>query len=131
MTAPSGPESATTSPVARAGAAPSGTSPSGGPRPQISSADPDWTDQVTDLIVDSVDKVRARTTGPILQGAKGAVYAIVAMVLTLPVMVLGLIGVVRGLNYVIPGDVWITYAVLGIIFLLAGVLLWSRRKPVA
>jgi hypothetical protein len=93
-------------------------------------ADQDWTDQVTDLIVDSVDKVRARTTGPILEGAKGAVYAIVALVLLVPILVLGMVGLVRLLNWAIPGDVWIVYALLGIIFVIVGVVLWSRRgKP--
>jgi hypothetical protein len=92
--------------------------------------DQDWTDQVTDLIVDSVDMVRSRTTGPILQGAKGAVYAIVALVLLVPIVVLAMVGLVRLLNWAIPGDVWIVYTLLGIIFVIAGVVLWSKRgKP--
>ena len=106
---------------------------SAGGGPTVAAAPPtdqDWTDQVTDLIVDSVDKVRARTTGPILEGAKGAVYAIVALVLLIPILVLGMVGLVRLLNWAIPGDVWIVYALLGIIFVIVGVVLWSKRgKP--
>ena len=94
-------------------------------------ADADWTDQVTDLIVDSVDKVRARTTGPILQGARGIVYAIVALVLLGPILVLGMVGVIRLLNWAIPGDVWIVYALLGTIFVIVGAVLWSRRDTPA
>ena len=70
-----------------------GTAPTSPPAPSATTAD--WTDQVTDLIVDSVDKVRARTTGPILEGSKGAVYAVVALMLLTPVLVMGTVGAVR------------------------------------
>lgn len=92
-------------------------------------SEPDWTAQVTDLVVDTVDKVRDRTTGPILDISHGSVHAVVAMIVLLPVAVLGLLGLVRLLNWAIPGDVWFVYAGLGTIFCLVGVLLWSRRSP--
>ena len=87
----------------------------------------DWTDQVTDLIVDSVDKVRSRTTGPILEISRGSVHAIVAVLLLLPVAVLFLVLTIRVLTYFVFREVWITYAVLGMVFTLIGVVLWSRR----
>ncbi len=93
-----------------------------------SSTEPDWTDQVTDLIVDSVDKVRDRTTGPVLEYSRISVHAIVALILLLPIGALFLVGVVRLLNWAIPGDVWIVYAGLGTLFVLVGVVLWSRRS---
>jgi hypothetical protein len=89
---------------------------------------PDWTDQVTDLIVDSVDKVRSRTTGPILDIARGSVYAVVAVVLVIPVLMLLTAGTVRFADYWIPGDVWIVYAILAALLLLVGSWLWSRRN---
>jgi hypothetical protein len=88
----------------------------------------DWTDQVTDLIVDSVDKVRSRTTGPILEVSRGSVHAIVAVLLLLPVAVLFLVLTVRVLTYFVFREVWITYTVLGMLFTLVGVVLWSRRN---
>ncbi len=90
---------------------------------------PDWTQQVTDLIVDTIDKVRSRTTGPILEVTRGLVLALVAMVLVVPVMALAIVFLVRILNWAIPGDVWIVYCGLGIIFVLIGVLLWRLRAP--
>jgi len=108
MTDPAGPDVATTTPAA-------GT-------------EADWTDQVTDLIVDSVDKVRDRTTGPVLEYSRISVHALVALILLLPIGVLFLVGLVRLLNWAIPGDVWIVYAGLGTLFLLVGVVLWSRRS---
>jgi hypothetical protein len=102
------------------GTVPGGTAPAGVP-------DADWTDQVTDLIVDSVDKVRARTTGPVLEGAKGLVYAVVALIVLVPVTILVLAGMVRLLSYWLPGGVWAAYTVMAVVFILVGVLLWRRR----
>lgn len=95
------------------------------------SNDTDWTDQVTGLIVESVDKVRDRTTGPILDYSQASVHAIVALILAVPLFVLGVILAVRVLTYFVFREVWITYAVLGTLFVLIGVVLWSRRKPIA
>lgn len=92
-------------------------------------AGPDWTDQVADLVVDTVDKVRSRTTGPVLDIARGSVYAVVALIVLLPVAILAAAGAVRLLNWALPGDVWVAYAVLAGILLVVGSLLWSRRRP--
>lgn len=89
--------------------------------------EPDWTVQVTDLVVDTVDKVRERTTGPILEISRSSVHAVVALIVLLPVFVMAVVGVIRLLNWAVPGDVWIIYAGLGTILSLLGVLLWSRR----
>ena len=89
----------------------------------------DWADQVTDLIVDTVDKVRERTTGPVLEISKGIVHGVVALLILTPILVLFFAGAVRLLNWAIPGDVWIAYAVLGVLLLLLGAFLWSRRAP--
>jgi len=104
------------------------TAPGAHTAPAASTDEPDWTDQVTDLIVDSVDKVRQRTTGPILEYSRISVHALVALVLLLPIGALFLIGAVRFLDWAIPGGVWIVYAGLGTIFVLVGVVLWSRRS---
>lgn len=91
----------------------------------------DWTDQVTGLIVHNVDKVRNRTTGPILEITKGSVHAVVALTLVVPVLVLLTILAVRVLTYYVFREVWITYTVLGMILTIVGVLLWSRRDSSA
>ena len=88
----------------------------------------DWTDQVTDLIVDTVDKVRSRTTGPILEIAKGSVHAVVALILVLPVVVLLTVLAVHVLTYFVFREVWITYTVLGAVLVLTGLTLWAKRR---
>lgn len=106
------------------------SSPQSSARPAASGerSEADWTDQVTDLIVDTVDKVRSRTTGPVLDISHSSVYALVALLVLAPVSALFLVFAVRILNWAIPGDVWFIYAGLGTIFSLLGVLLWSRRS---
>lgn len=122
MTDPTGPDTSRPAPSAAA-PAPASASPSAGPAPA------DWADQVTDLIVDTVDKVRERTTGPVLEISKGVVHAVVALLILTPILVLFFAGAVRLLNWAIPGDVWIAYAILGVLLVLLGSFLWSRRAP--
>ncbi|MDQ2677833.1 MAG: hypothetical protein M3Y51_03740 [Actinomycetota bacterium] len=134
-----------TDPVAGAGSVPDSSIPpaaapgTGVPRSNPTAAagatpatpasnEPDWTDQVTDLIVDTVDKVRDSTTGKILQASRVSVHAVVAMILLLPIAVLAIAGLVRLITYWVD-EVWITYTILGTLFVLVGVVLWSRRRP--
>ena len=88
---------------------------------------PEWTQQVTDLVTDSVDKVRSRTTGPLMGAAHGVIYGIVAAIVALPVVVVLFVGLIRLLNWAIPGDVWIVYSLIAALMWIAGWISWSRR----
>jgi hypothetical protein len=88
----------------------------------------EWTDQVTELIVDTVDKVRARTTGPVLNVAHASVYGIVAAIVAVPVLVAMLAGLVRFLDWIVPGDVWVAYLIIAVLMWIAGAVLWSMRE---
>lgn len=92
------------------------------------SDDGDWTDQVTALIVDTIDKVRSKTTGPILEVSKGMVYAVVALMLAVPIVVLFLVGMVRVFTLFIPA--WATYLLFGSVLVIIGAVLWSKRGRV-
>lgn len=87
----------------------------------------DWADQVTNLVVDVVDKVRDRTTGPILEYSRALVHLIVSLIVTLPVILLLMVGVVRLLAWAV-GEVWIAYGIIGVVFVAVGALLWSKRS---
>ncbi|UDY34355.1 phage holin family protein [Dermatobacter hominis] len=125
MSEPTAPSAPSTAP--EPGSAPGGR-PANAAAPRPATSNGDWTDQVTDLIVDSVDKVRSHTTGPILEISKGMVYAVVALILALPIVVLFLVGLVRVFTIFLPA--WATYLIFGIIFVLVGVVLWSKRGRV-
>jgi hypothetical protein len=96
--------------------------------PPDSAPEPDWTDQVTDLIVDVVDRVHDSTTGPLVKVAKSAVYGVVAGIVGTVAIVLGTIFAVRALG-LIPGDIWIPYLVAGVLLAAVGLVLWSKRGP--
>ncbi|HEY3140565.1 MAG TPA: phage holin family protein [Acidimicrobiales bacterium] len=94
----------------------------------------DWPSQVADTIVQVVGSVRDKTTGPALQVAKAVVYGTVAAIIGLIALVIFTIAAVRFLNAYLPDAVfgethmWASYLILGLIFVIAGGILWSRRR---
>ena len=92
---------------------------------------PDWPAQATEFIVESVDKVRDRTTGTILTIAQVTVYGLLAGILGVVVAVLLIVGLIRLLDEVLPSDVWLAYLLLGIASLVGGVMVFRRRVAVS
>ncbi len=90
--------------------------------------EPEWTDQVTDLIVEVVDNVRDKTTGPVLKGARGAVFGTVAVFAVIVLVIVGIALAGRALA-LLPIDEWISYLALGVILCLVGFVAWSKRHP--
>src|SRR6478609_2365479 len=90
----------------------------------------DWTDQVTDLIVDVVDRVHDSTTGKVITAARYAVFGVAALIIAIPILIIGMILFGRLLHH-LPGPVWIADAVLGAVLFLVGLILWSKREVVA
>jgi len=92
-----------------------------------STADDDWSAKATDVIVEQIDKVRDATVGPATKVAKGLVYGLIAVVVGILCLVLLVIGLIRGLDLLLPGSVWSAYLLLGVIFTAVGTVLWTRR----
>jgi hypothetical protein len=96
----------------------------------------DWPAQVADQIVGVVGTVRDKTTGPLLGFARAIVYGTFVAVLGIAVAVLLLVALVRVVDNYLPdsvfGDdhIWATYLIIGLVFSIAGLVLWSRRKAV-
>lgn len=89
----------------------------------------DWPAQAADTIVDAVGKVRDATTGRLLMLARGVVYGTAIVVLAITFLVLFIIGTVRALDAVLPGEVWSAYLVVGVVTTAAGLILWAKRGP--
>jgi hypothetical protein len=90
----------------------------------------DWTDQVTDLIVDVVDRVHDATTGKLVTAARWAVFGVAAVFIGIAVTIVGIILVGRLLQ-AIPGPVWIPDVAIGGVLFLVGLGLWSKREVAA
>lgn len=88
---------------------------------------PDWPQQATARVVDVVDQVRTKTSGPAIRISRAVVYGLVALILVLIALPLLLIGLTRLLNYAIPGDVYWVYFLIGAVFTLGGLALWAQR----
>ena len=94
----------------------------------------DWPAQVADSIENFVGTVRDKTTGPLLAIARAVVYGTFVAVVGLAALVLMVITLVRFVDSYLPDSVfgeehmWATYLLLGLLFTIAGLVLWSRRK---
>jgi hypothetical protein len=93
--------------------------------------DADWTEQATDTVVDLVATVRAKATGPALTAARGVVYGLLAALVAVMSLTLLVVGLVRLVDNYLPGDVWAAHLLVGLLFVLVGVILWSQRKAPA
>ena len=103
--------------------------------------DQDWPAKATEAIVEQVQKIRDKTTGPALTAAHWAVYAAFAVSLGTVALVILVIGAVRLLDAYLPdavfGDthMWAAHTVMGSLLLLAGLILYrvkvtpARRQP--
>jgi hypothetical protein len=91
----------------------------------------DWPSQATEAIVNVVDSVRDRTTGPITTIARGVVYGVFAGVLAIVVGVMAIIAIIRLLDEALPSGVWLPYLILGLVFVLAGALVFRKRNQPA
>lgn len=96
-----------------------------------SDSTPDWPQQATETIVNFVDNVKHKTTDPATKVVRGLVYGIVIVLLGVPAVIMLLVGIVHLLNQVSTDvlglGVWLVYLVLGVIFTMAGLLLWRKR----
>lgn len=92
--------------------------------------DPDWTVRAADTVDAVVGVVRDKAVVPITTAARWAVYGILAAIVGTAAAVLVVAGLVRAIDvYTGAGNVWIAYAIVGGIFVVAGLFLWSKRTP--
>ena len=92
---------------------------------------PDWPTQATNAIVGFVDDVKHKTTRPATMAVRGVVYGIVITAIAIPSLILLIVGIINVLAYLVeettPLGIWLVYLILGLIFTLAGLVLWGKR----
>jgi hypothetical protein len=89
----------------------------------------DWSVQAADVVDDLVANVHDRFIRPVVLGARAVVFGLLIAALATVVMVLLSVSLVRLLTvYAFGGRVWASYLLLGGLFTVAGLVLWSRRS---
>lgn len=91
----------------------------------------DWPAQAADAIVDTVGKIRDRTTVPIMRLARAAVFGVFIGTFVIVLCTLLVIGVIRLLDEILPSGVWLPYLLLGAVVTGSGWLLFRKRNDVA
>lgn len=97
--------------------------------------DPQWADRTVDFIDRWVATIRRYTTQPIVTGARGLVFGLLASFGVVALVILLLLGITRGLqealDLVLDRDaaVWISYFVLAALFGGLGAALMRARHP--
>jgi hypothetical protein len=92
--------------------------------------DGDWAARTADSIERVVLAVRDRTTRPVLQAGRAAVYALLAAMLGITAVVLFAILVVRLLT-ALTGKAWLAELIVGAVFAVIGTVLLVMRRRIA
>jgi hypothetical protein len=96
--------------------------------------DPNWPADTTNTIVRLVGAVRDQTTAKAVFAARAIVYGIIAAFLGLFILVLLLIGILRGLEAALdtvvsqPQAVYLSYFIVGAALCIAGFVFFAKRR---
>ena len=91
----------------------------------------DWSKDLLDRLDHYIDVVRSNTTDRLVKVARVLVFGVIAMILGSMAAIIGLITLIRLLDIALPREVWLPYVVLGAIFLVVGLFLWSKKTAPA
>ncbi|MDA8026731.1 MAG: hypothetical protein M0T78_09360 [Actinomycetota bacterium] len=87
-----------------------------------------WPERAAQIVVEVTDNIREKGISPLYRLVRIITLGLMGLLLTIAVAILGLIGVIRVLDsYLFAAHQWVTYAILGTIFLALGLILWSKR----
>lgn len=91
--------------------------------------DGDWTVEALDRIDALIEKVRSNSTDRLVRIARMVVFGLLIAIMGVVVVVLATIALVRALDELIPGRVWLVYLLLGAILTAGAGFLWSQKTP--
>ena len=91
----------------------------------------DWTTDLLDRLDHYIDVVRSNTTDRLVRIARLLIFGLIAVIVGTMAGVVALIALVRILDVLLPREVWLPYVILGAIFLVVGLFLWSKRTAPA
>ncbi len=99
--------------------------------------DPNWASDTTDTLVRLIGTVREQTTTKAVFAARALVFGIIAAFLGVFILVIAIIGIMRGLQSLLDlavneaQSVYLSYFIVGGILCLGGLLLFKKRNASA
>ncbi|MFI5035685.1 MAG: hypothetical protein ACHQFZ_05715 [Acidimicrobiales bacterium] len=91
---------------------------------------PDLVDRLLGAFDHLLDLVHDNVLRPLIIAGRAIAFGFVAVVAVIVLLVALIIGLTRLMNvYLFAGHEWLTFAVLGAIFLVAGMVIWRWRRP--
>ncbi|HEY1826237.1 MAG TPA: hypothetical protein VGG21_09805 [Acidimicrobiales bacterium] len=99
----------------------------------MTEATPPQTDLVDKLLAGldhALDVVHDKVLRPIILAGRAIAFGLIIALAALVFVVVIVIGLVRLLNvYAFSSHQWITYVVIGALSILAGLIIWRKRRP--
>ena len=98
--------------------------------PPDGSREPDLVDRLLGLLDHGLDVVHDRVLRPLLLTGRTIAYLFVIVLVALVLGVVVVVGAIRFLDvYAFGAHQWLSYVVVGLLSLIAGLLVWRRRRP--
>lgn len=108
---------------------PSGTQHDRHHLPHVNGVIPaEWPAQAADLVVDTISKVRDKTTKPAIVAARALVYGLLAGIVGVVAFILAMILIVRLWDNYVPGPLWTIYALFFVVFSTGGLVLLRKAN---
>ena len=93
--------------------------------------EPDLVDRALGALDHLLDVVHDTVLRPIILALRAVAYGLVILLAFVVLTVVTIVGLTRLLNvYAFAGNEWLTYLVLGALFLVVGLVIWRQRRPV-
>ena len=93
--------------------------------------EPDFVDKVLHSFDHALDVVHDKVLRPILLAGRALAFGFIILLAVLVLLVALVIGVIRLLDvYAFSGHEWLSYAVIGALSLIGGLVIWRRRRPI-
>jgi hypothetical protein len=100
--------------------------------PTESNKRPDLVDRALGAFDHGLDMVHDSVLRPLIIAGRAIAFGLIAVVAVAVLAIVLVIGLTRLLNvYLFAGHEWLTFSVLGVVFVVTGMVIWRWRRPVS
>ncbi|HEV7958308.1 MAG TPA: hypothetical protein VGP11_02480 [Acidimicrobiales bacterium] len=90
----------------------------------------DLVDKLLGILDHGLDIVHDKVLRPIILAARAIAYGLIIVLAAIVLVIVLVIGFIRLLDiYAFSGHEWLSYVLVGVLSLLAGMIIWRKRRP--